>query len=459
LKYPLILTNETVQENPMNQPKPIAIIGTGSRAEMYLASLATTYRHTWNLVALCDPNPGRLDFYAKELVDTYNHQTPALYHPDDVEIMIKTHNIHTVIVVTIDRTHDEYICRAMEAGCDVITEKPLTIDPDRLKRIWEVKEKTGKSLRVGFNYRYAPRNTRVKELLDAGTIGKVLSVHFEWLLDTSHGADYFRRWHRNKRNSGGLMVHKSTHHFDLMNWWLADTPSKVFASGDLMFYGRENAEKRGQRNFSDRGTGDTTDPFALDLKADPKLKALYYDVESHDGYRRDESVFGNYISIEDDMSVIVEYTKGTRMTYHLTAYSPYEGFRIGFNGEKGRIEYTVLEASYISGSQGDVHGPQESFNSKGSQEGNREKLETVEIKVIPHWQKGYVVPFENQDDGGHGGGDAILLADLFADPKPADPFGCAAGIEDGAYSIAVGIGANMSMSQRRLVDLREILPI
>ena len=65
------------------------------------------------------------------------------------------------------------------------------------------------------------------------------------MLDTSHGADYFRRWHREKDKSGGLLVHKSTHHFDLVNWWLASSPKTVFAMGGLRFYGRENAEGRG----------------------------------------------------------------------------------------------------------------------------------------------------------------------------------------------------------------------
>ena len=82
-----------------------------------------------------------------------------------------------------------------------------------------------------FNYRYSPPRTQIKELLDAGVIGEVLSVDFHWLLNTHHGADYYRRWHRNKAQfSGGLMVHKATHHFDLVNWWLSAVPVEVFAS-------------------------------------------------------------------------------------------------------------------------------------------------------------------------------------------------------------------------------------
>ena len=58
-------------------------------------------------------------------------------------------------------------------------------------------------------------------------------MHFEWALDTVHGADYFRRWHRDKKNSGGLLVHKSSHHFDLVNWWIGDVPARVYARGGL----------------------------------------------------------------------------------------------------------------------------------------------------------------------------------------------------------------------------------
>ena len=96
------------------------------------------------------------------------------------------------------------------------------------------------------NYRYSPRNSALKELIKNGSIGTPLSVTFEWVLDTAHGADYFRRWHRDKDNSGGLLIHKASHHFDLVNWWLADAPSPgVRPRRACEFYGAENAAARG----------------------------------------------------------------------------------------------------------------------------------------------------------------------------------------------------------------------
>lgn len=121
----------------------------------------------------------------------------------------------------------------------------------------------------------------------------VLSVHFEWLLDTVHGADYFRRWHRQKTNSGGLMVHKSGHHFDLVNWWIDAQPESVAAFGKLAFYGDKAGKEHGWAKEYERARGSEAakqDPFAIHLEAAPELKAKYADAETEDGYHRDQNV-------------------------------------------------------------------------------------------------------------------------------------------------------------------------
>lgn len=74
-----------------------------------------------------------------------------------------------VIITTMDRTHDTYIIKALEAGCDVITEKPMTIDEVRCEKIIEAVQRTGRKVRVTFNYRYAPHNTKVFELLGSSS--------------------------------------------------------------------------------------------------------------------------------------------------------------------------------------------------------------------------------------------------------------------------------------------------
>ncbi|MCX7787961.1 MAG: Gfo/Idh/MocA family oxidoreductase [Spirochaetes bacterium] len=439
----------------LNRQKRYALVGVGSRSRIYWEALSQPeYQPHGILVALCDVNQTRMKYVNEIRKENYNLSPIPSYTEERFLDMIKNEKVDTVIVTSIDRTHHRYIISGMEAGCDVITEKPLTTTAERCEAILQTVVRTGKNLRVTFNYRYAPRNQRVKELLTQGVIGNILSVHFEWLLDTKHGADYFRRWHRDKRNSGGLMVHKATHHFDLVNWWLDTQPVSVYASGGLKFYGKENAELRGERYPYTRTTGipdANRNPFALDLSQDLNLRRLYLEAETEDGYLRDQNVFGDGISIEDDIAVVVNYQSGATMSYHLTAYSPWEGFRIAFNGTKGRLEYEVVETSYVSGAEEDINRP----DIRDARE--IQIQEEAVITLRPHWGKPQRIPLSSGRAGGHGGADAILLRDLFIGDRQ-DPLGLRANHKAGAWSILTGIAANKSMEEKRLVYIKEIAP-
>ncbi|ELQ6260997.1 Gfo/Idh/MocA family protein [Cronobacter malonaticus] len=420
--------------------KKYALVGTGGRAGMYIEAIGRTFRDSAQMVAFCDTNQTRMR-YANRLLENAGAPPVPCFVAAQFEAMIRNTRPDTIIVTTMDRTHDDYIVRALHAGCDVITEKPMTIDEARALRILNAIEETGHEVRVAFNYRYAPHHSKVRELLMNGTIGEVFSVHFEWLLNTEHGADYFRRWHREKRNSGGLLVHKSTHHFDLMNFWLGSYPQRVYAEGALRFYGRENAEKRGVSHFYPRAHGYAAakdDPFALHMEESAQLKALYLDAEHEDSYFRDQSVFGDGITIEDTLSVLVKYQNQTQLTYSLNAYLPQEGLNVVFNGSRGRLEMKLVENSYVNGG-----GLREAEGS----------LDRCDITVYPMFAAPWKADF-TLGEGGHGGGDNAMLADLFGEPGD-DPLQRAADHRAGAMSILTGIAGNISMQQQRPVNFSE----
>ncbi|ADI14957.1 oxidoreductase domain protein [Truepera radiovictrix DSM 17093] len=434
-----------------------ALVGTGARAGMYIGSLLDRHAEVGEVVAFCDPNGTRMAFYQRQVRDKTG-QTPPAYHPRDFDRLLAEVRPDTVIVTSIDRTHHHYIIRALEAGSDAITEKPMTTTAEKCQAIIGAVRRTGRALTVTFNYRYSPRNAKVKELIQSGEIGEVLSVHFEWLLDTRHGADYFRRWHRDKRNSGGLMVHKASHHFDLVNWWLGDVPEMVFAMGGLRFYGRDNAEARGVEHFYSRAYGSEAakcDPFAIDLAADPELRALYLDAEHEDGYFRDQSVFGDGISIEDTMAVLVRYEGGAVMSYSLNAHCPWEGYRVMLNGTKGRLEVDVVERSYVSGSVGDHKTLEQHHVEVDPSYGRGERAERPTLLLQKHWERAQAVPFE-EGRGGHGGGDVRLLDDLFFGASD-DPLGRAAGYLDGARSVLTGVAANQSLATGLPVNIGDLV--
>jgi predicted dehydrogenase len=431
-----------------------AIVGLGSRSRIYSHALLRDHPESSELVGLCDINPGRMAWQNRSYERDYGCRSIPTYAPADFRRLLHERRVDAVIVTSVDRTHDRYIVDALRSGCDVITEKPLTIDAARAQAIVDAVHETGRRVTVAFNYRYAPRNSRVRELLVQGAIGDVLSVHFEWLLDTRHGADYFRRWHRDKRNSGGLMIHKASHHFDLVNWWIGARPVSVFGFGRLAFYGRENAERRGLTSFYDRAHGSEaarSDPFAIDLSANEMLRGLYLEAECHDGYIRDRSVFAEGISIEDDMALVVRYSTGATMSYHLTAYSPWEGYRVAFNGTKGRLELEVVEKSYVSGSGADINQP-EVRELPLVDEGTGERL-----VLRPHWGPAREVAIEADNAGGHGGADIRLLADLFGGEAGDDRLQRRSSHVDGVLAILPGIGANQSFASGQPVDLNGLV--
>lgn len=426
--------------------KRYALVGVGGRSRMFLDAILKTYTSNSALVALCDVNAKRMD-YAKEVyAKQIGRKKMPCYRPGEFDKMVKEVKPDVIIVTSMDRTHHRYIIRAMELGCDAITEKPMTVDAEKCQAILDTIKQTKRKLRVTFNYRYSPARSKVRELIRDGVIGDIKQVHFEWLLDTVHGADYFRRWHRDKINSGGLMVHKATHHFDLVNWWIDSTPELVFGLGSLSFYGRANAEERGVEAFYDRGTGHPNakdDPFALDLKSNDKLRKVYLEAESEDGYRRDQSVFGDGISIEDTMNVLVRYANGAQMSYSLSAYQPWEGYVVNFTGTKGRLELKEVEKSYVSGRE---------------KEGGISEEKPDKITVCPQWDAPYAVE-PPKAVGGHGGGDSPLLEDIFAPKKKRDPLQRAAGHEDGAWSILTGIAANRSFATGLPVKTRDLVDL
>jgi predicted dehydrogenase len=396
-----------------------ALVGAGARGiEMFADPIAGRFADVAELVGVYDVNPIRARAVARRAGATAF---------DTFDDLLRGSRPDVVIVASVDATHHRYIVQALQADCDVVTEKPMTVGADQVREILEARRATGRDVRVAFNYRYTPVFTQVKQILAAGEIGTVRSLDFHWYLDTQHGADYFRRWHRRMERSGGLFVHKATHHFDLVNWWLDDRPAAVLAAGRLAFYGPAR-EAHGTRCLTcdHRGTCE----FAWDLRADDDLRRLYLDAESADGYHRDGCVFDPEIDIYDTMSAIVRYSGGAQMTYSLAAYAAYEGMRVAFNGELGRLELDRIESRPAEADEILLY----------------RFLTTAPASVVR-------VP---RTEEGHGGADERLQDELFRGAS-ADPSGRAADQTDGAYSVLTGVAANASVLTGAWVSIEGLL--
>jgi predicted dehydrogenase len=401
--------------------KRYALVGCGVRGiSMYARPLSKYYGDVGELAAICDINPVRLAA-CNGYLDT---KVPEF---TDFDAMLRDVQPDAVIVTTVDRTHHDFIIRALESGAEAITEKPMTVDDEKCRAILDAEQRTGKRVTVAFNYRYSPQHQQIKRLIMEGAIGRVLSVDFHWPLDYIHGADFFRRWHRRMENSGGLLVHKATHHFDLINWWIDSEPEEVFAQGRRAFYGPTRQE-RGDRCLT--CSHKATCEFYFDLGAQDYMRALYLDAEGEDGYHRDGCVFADEIDIYDTMSATVRYKSGAVMSYSMTAYAPWEGYSLAFNGSEGRLEVEFLE------------------RAPGRSPG-------VQIALHPLRRPAREIEPET-GAGEHYGGDRLLRDHLFRGVE-SDPLGLAAGSRAGAMSILTGIAANRSIAEGRPVLVEGLL--
>ena len=401
------------------------IAGSSGRAlEMYARPLYTEFTDAAILAGVFDPNPERAGYF----IETACPGTP--YYAD-FDRMISEVRPDVVIVTTVDAFHHEYIIRALDLGCDVITEKPMTIDEDKCNAILEAERRNNRKIRVTFNARFSPLARRVRELLIDGAIGdasEIYHVNMEWLLDTSHGADYFRRWHRQKKNSGGLLIHKATHHFDMINWWINQTPDTIYACGTRKFYGQAG-DRRGERCLGCQYR--KTCEYAFRHTDEPLMQGLYFIPEKVDGYFRDGCIFSPEIDIEDNMALTVKYREGALLTYSLVAYSPYEGYRVCFTGRGGRMEVQTFASGRYSELPENII---RIYNRRGE-----------EISVA--------VP---KAEGTHGGSDALLREMLFRQNIP-DPLQQLASSMAGINSVMIGVCANKSIRDGRPYRIDDLI--
>jgi predicted dehydrogenase len=406
--------------------KRIAMVGTGDRGtSMWGTAVIREFSDLVEFAGLCDTNPGRLQT-AKEFMKL-NCPTYT-----DFDKMMKETKPEILIVTSVDGTHHDYIVKGMEYGADIVTEKPMTIDEKKCQAILDAEKRTGKKVRVTFNYRYSPHRQKIYELLRNDAIGKITSVDFHWYLDVYHGSDYFRRWHRLRQHGGSLLVHKASHHFDLLNWWLESDPEEVFAFGSLEHYGKNNPFRHTHCRPCPHKE---KCKFYYDITKDKRRMDLYVKNEQHDGYHRDGCVWREDVDIFDKMAVQIKYANKVQVSYSLTTYSPYEGYRIAFNGTKGRLEAWIKERQPWD---------EEPFD---------------ELQLTTNFGKREIIRIGNNEEG-HGGGDVRLRKDIF-NPSGQDPLRQAATSRDGALAVLVGIAARNSIDTGkpvRIADLTTLKP-
>ena len=207
----------------MTDRRTYAIIGCGMMGREHMANLALVPGA--ELVAIADPDAGSrtvAQAHAQKL-----GQQIALF--DDNAAMLREAKPDAVIIASPNFTHFEVVRPVMETGCAVLLEKPMCTTLADAEALARAARSYDGLFWVGLEYRYMPPVTRFIERVHAGEAGdiKMLAIRehrFPFLVKVGD-------WNRFNRNTGGTLVEKCCHFFDLMRHILKDEPVRVFASG------------------------------------------------------------------------------------------------------------------------------------------------------------------------------------------------------------------------------------
>lgn len=354
-----------------------------------------------------------------------------------------------VIAVGPDYTHCDHVVGALEAGCDAIAEKPMVINCEQVRRVKAAEKKSGRSVKVAFNYRYQPTMKALKKLILDGKLGRIINVEFIYNLDTWHGSSYFYRWNRDRARSGGLSIHKGCHHFDLLNWLIADAPAEVCAFGGLNYYGPKGAlrprgakgkplspveEKKNCPVFK-KHYASKLDPASNDIRTGWDQFGLPLDAQYPPDKRR--YIYDDEIQIEDTYNAIIRYRNGVSVSYSCNFCTPWEGYILAINGTGGRAEVSdhtdpdPTGKSLAHGTQPITYYPL--FGGK--------KL--IQVQTVA---------------GGHGGADFKIQEDLLDGPSAESrKLDITAGSEAGGYAVAIGEAVWRSIKERRSISIPHLL--
>ncbi len=404
--------------------RKVVLVGTGSRGTLtWGQGLLNQLSDKVEIVGLCDINPKRVEFARKFI----GINAPT-YVSKDFDRMIAETKPDAVIITTTDCFHTKYAIRAMELGCDAISEKPLATEAEQCQKLMDTEQKTGKRIITTFNVRHMAMAEEIKKVVLSGELGRIISVEFQEYLDINHGASYFRRWHGKSQFSGTLLLTKASHHFDQMNWTLDAEPETVHAFGNVAFYGKNNSFRA--KNCRTCPFTDKCD-FYWDITKDETMMNLYVKNEDADGYLRDGCVWDNNIDTYDTMTVEVKYKNGVLLNYTMNAFLPYEGQQITVNGEKGRLDVRV------------------NYKQPWEVKAENEFRLSINFGETRTW-------IIERGEGGHGGADEKLRDMLFRENQP-DPLGKMAGSRAGVMASLVGIAARKSIETGGTINIEDLV--
>ena len=419
----------------IKNPVTAITLGAGGRGNVY-GNYGLQFPKELNIIGVAEPIAIRNKRYAekhtivdKNRFDTWEHVFDRPKFAD------------AVIISTPDDLHYGPCMKALEMGYDVLLEKPIAPTEKECLDILNLANKTGRIVAVCHVLRYAPYFIKLREMIQSGSIGKLISIqHLEPIEHIHMSHSYVRgNWHNSKETTP-IILAKSCHDLDILRW-IIDKPCKnIAAFGSLKWFKKENAPDRSTNRCTDGCAVEKTCPYsALKIYNKPDGWSSVFDfpddISKHEEYLLEQLKTTNYgrcvYRMENDQPD--HYVTSMEFEDEITANFSMEAFT-SYHGRRTRI----------MGSHGDITGDMTAFTHTDFLTG---KITKWDISIEEDKNSGY-------QGSGHGGGDWGLVTDFINAVKKQDASLLTSTIDASVESHIMGFMAEKSREFKQTIPIQ-----
>lgn len=412
----------------MNKPIRVVILGAGDRGMHCFGKFALDNTHLMKVVGVAEPNNEKRELFAKQH-SLYGNQVFNSWE----KLLGKPQMSDALINATLDDMHYESTIQALDKGYQVLLEKPISNTPEKVISIAKEAERSNQLLQICYELRYTPFFSSLKEIIDSGEIGDIVTIESKESLVYWHMAHSFVRgnW-RDANETAPMLLAKTCHDYDILTWLIQSECKFVSSFGSLNYFRKENAPPgapdrcidgckyesecpySAMKIYLNNSSGWPVSVISVDNSLEARIEALKNGPYGRCIFKCDNDVVDNQI-------VNLEFENRVHVSFTMTGHSHENTRTIRISGTKGTLR---------------GHFKKGEIEIANYNTGQIKKLKTT----IP------------DDTHGHGGGDQRLLKDFLTAVNSGEIQHIRSGIKESIESHLIIFAAEKARSEKQVID-------
>lgn len=426
--------DDSLDHPKQDRPVTAITLGAGARGNVY-GGYALEYPNELDIIGVAEPIPYRNDKYAKKHNIEENNRFKTWE-----DVFKRPKFADAVIITTPDALHYEPCMQALKLGYDVLLEKPVAQTIQQCKDIEQLAGKLNRIVAVCHVLRYAPYFIKMRQVIQSGQIGDIISVqHMEPIEHIHMSHSYVRgNWHNSKETTP-IILAKSCHDLDILKWMIGKPCKQIYANGGLKYFTKANAPANAAKRCLECPVESQCIFSAKRIYLDKRIWLYVMDLPEdktkHAEFITEQLRTTNYgrcvFDMENDQPD--HYITSMEFDNNITAAFSMEAFT-SYGGRRTRI----------MGTKGDIVGDMEIMTITDFMTGKQVQWDASNVKDI-----------EEYKHSGHGGGDWRLAHDFVQAVSKQDSSLLVSTIAESMESHIMGFKAEESRKTNKAVMIND----